>query len=917
MELEKIITEVGVVESTVIAQEGGETDFQALESIEMTSEGLSYRNVLSDATTVKSRYPFEEGDDLTYNGDIIEDSFAVVAYIGTGVAQTINTGIGAYDINYDAARTMTAGSGNNTEYAFDRATMKLWKYINITPAAGATLAEGADFTEVADDVEIDFKSSKAWIKSINIVKHGQVFDTLRGKDNNLQTSETNAESNTANFCDFSNEGITIGTPGSVNQAAATYAVWQWAYNKVKITTTNQGKRALVAFTEGDRSIVLYEGSGVTGHEVPHGLGTAAQMTHFKALESTFNWVSFYGDVGNLLRLNSSIAAYAQAVSITGNDSTNLILGHDDATNDENNLMIAYSEASKAGQIKVGTYTGTNSANNYVDCGFEVEYVMIKRTDAAASWEILDSTRGGDARIWSDTSQASITTAGWLTFEKNGFRLVHTSTAINGAGNYLYVAYAKGSKAKKTIGTDTAAVTGVSTTTAKNFATIPYTGTGASQAIVTGISSVDFTVSANGSDRWFDRSTFEVKNDAGTVIESGIVEVNTSKVHIKNLDLTSDHRVFDSLRGINQIIRTNGTNAESLQTSEFDAFTATGFTLGGQNTNNNGNDFVVYQTLYTHVRWGTTNHNKKYIEAFNPYTNETMVFYQGSGTAGHSIPHSLGIELDYVEAKSLTAVVDWTVMTEENNRLQLNTTSAKVIGASTSLSSMSATSNTVTSGDAPLNTNNGEYIMYGKAKSENWTIVEYTGTGAAGNYVETRDVFGNPRRPRRVIFKRVDGTSSWTVIDSERGGSAQTALDLSNAEYTGNNITISNTGFIITNIGAATNTSGGKYIAMAEFDTVGDNGDSYYDVYEGTHNASIEPTSFVNASDTKLEWSLNDGVTYHEAVVATRSEVDGVVTTTFNGIIDPTAGNRAIKHKVTKKLDGSTISRIRANIKKGE
>jgi hypothetical protein len=297
----------------------------------------------------------------------------------------------------------------------------------------------------------------------------------------------------------------------------------------------------------------------------------------------------------------------------------------------------------------------------------------------------------------------------------------------------------------------------------------------------------------------------------------------------------------------------------------------------------------------------------------------MIVYQGSGAAGHSIPHSLGVITDSVTTKRLDSTSDWTVMWEEGSRIQLNTTASQTTGVTTSLSSKAATSNTFTSGDAPVNSATGEYIMYGKAKSENWTIVEYTGTGAAGNYVETKDVFGNPRRPRRVVIKRTDGIGNWKVQDTALGTATSFRFNLSNAALTSrtSDITSFLSSGMTLGIDTGLNASGGKYIALVEFDTVGDNGDSYYDTYEGAHNASIEPTSFVNASDTKLEWSLNDGVTYHEAIVATRSEVDGVVTTTFNGIVDTTVGNRTIKHKVTKKLDGSTISRIRANIKKGE
>ena len=43
-----------------------------------------------------------------------------------------------------------------------------------------------------------------------------------------------------------------------------------------------------------------------------------------------------------------------------------------------------------------------------------------------------------------------------------------------------------------------------TTPTKNFAAVTYTGKGTSQDIVTGISSVDFTVASNGSGYWLEQ-----------------------------------------------------------------------------------------------------------------------------------------------------------------------------------------------------------------------------------------------------------------------------------------------------------------------------------------------------------------------------------------------------------------------------
>jgi hypothetical protein len=53
-----------------------------------------------------------------------------------------------------------------------------------------------------------------------------------------------------------------------------------------------------------------------------------------------------------------------------------------------------------------------------------------------------------------------------------------------------------------------------------FDAVTYTGNGTTQDIVTGISSVDFTVASNGSGYWLDRTVNQVKTDAGAVVASG-------------------------------------------------------------------------------------------------------------------------------------------------------------------------------------------------------------------------------------------------------------------------------------------------------------------------------------------------------------------------------------------------------------
>ena len=412
-----------------------------------------------------------------------------------------------------------------------------------------------------------------------------------------------------------------------------------------------------------------------------------------------------------------------------------------------------------------------------------------------------------------------------------------------------------------------------TTITKNFAAVTYTGNGTTQDTVTGISSVDFTVSANGSGYWLDRTVNQVKTDAGVVqVSAGSCVVNTSKVHIKSRSIVSGNVIIDGIRnGINYVF-TNEVNAEAEDGNMITAFTQTGFTLGiSGTTNQNLVTYIAYQTLYTHIKWGVTSQGKFQIEAYNPVTEEGMIYYIGSGLAGHQISHSMGVEIDYLEVKSLDSTHNWQTNTTDY-RGTLNTTAS--FTALDSYAVYSSKDNIYTGSNVASENNNGSYsyIMYYKCKSETFTIGTYTGTGVAGNFIETKDVNGVARKPRRIIFKRTDIANGWHVTDSERGETAYFFLDTSAAEGTASIAAYNTNGFTISDTGNGTNASGGQYLYLVEFDTNGDGGDSYFPL----------PTDDTNLNLTSVVANYTNGKDKNGFIRSTESVTASV---DFTGVSD--------------------------------
>ena len=367
-----------------------------------------------------------------------------------------------------------------------------------------------------------------------------------------------------------------------------------------------------------------------------------------------------------------------------------------------------------------------------------------------------------------------------------------------------------------------------------FDAITYTGNGTSQDIVTGMSTIDFTAASNGTGFYHDRVAGDciVKNDAGTIVASGSIAFmdvagvdGVCQVQVKNRTSIISMYITDGIRGVTKYILPSSAGAESTAVTILTAFTSTGFSTGASTAcNANLATYVAYQTLYTHIKWGLTNQGKRYIEAYNPVTNDTMIMYQGSGVAGHEIPHSVGVALDFIAIKGLTAAVNWIgqasvgMNCSAGDYLNINTTVA-VSNSVAGKVDLTTDNITLQNVGANHNSNNEAHILYGKANSKTWGIYPYTGTGVVGNFVETLDTDGIGRRPARVIIKAVSAVGNWVYfgnsVDDER-----LYLNLSNAGSVADTQNILANGFDTGNATQSpdSNATGVQYIALVEFDT---------------------------------------------------------------------------------------------------
>jgi len=160
--------------------------------------------------------------------------------------------------------------------------------------------------------------------------------------------------------------------------------------------------------KGFMDVVCYRGSGNAGnvingyhtHTIPHSLGVIPELVIIKnRLTNNQSW-QVASPVGNgFLSLNEG-DPYNSNVSRFRNkhlwsDTTFNVVGAGNVINASGAQYVAQLFATLAGVSKVGTFTGSGSSSQTIDCGFSAgaRFIMIKRTDSDGTWFMWDYVRG--------------------------------------------------------------------------------------------------------------------------------------------------------------------------------------------------------------------------------------------------------------------------------------------------------------------------------------------------------------------------------------------------------------------------------------------------------------------------------------------------------------------------------------------
>jgi len=204
-------------------------------------------------------------------------------------------------------------------------------------------------------------------------------------------------------------------------------------------------------------VVFYAGTGgAVWHN--HNLGVVPEMIICKGRDIAEYWNVFTTAGGTSSRLhldegNEYITTNASQYFPTLPTATQFRIGQNNEIGGSGYNYVAYLFASVDGISKLGTYTGTGSAQD-INCGFSAgaRFVLIKRVDVAGYWLLWDSVRGivagNDPYLALNSSAVEVTNTDYIDPLSSGFTITSSAPTDNSdasmnksGGTYFFYAIA--------------------------------------------------------------------------------------------------------------------------------------------------------------------------------------------------------------------------------------------------------------------------------------------------------------------------------------------------------------------------------------------------------------------------------------------------------------------------------------------
>ena len=237
----------------------------------------------------------------------------------------------------------------------------------------------------------------------------------------------------------------------------------------------------------------------------------------------------------------------------------------------------------------------------------------------------------------------------------------------------------------------------------------------------------------------------------------------SQVTTTNIDMTqgymlwskgrsgaTDHAIYDSARGVTKDLVSNTTAAETTQSQGLTAVSATGHTFGTL--------AKVNTNAATYVDWVF----RKAPKFFD------VVTYTGTGTAGLTVSHSLGIKPGMIIVKRTDTTGNWAVYHQSiaaANGLQLETTSASFAASYWNSTEPTASQFTLGAPATAVNASGGTYVAYLFAHDTGTDGIVQCGSFTVASNIAAVTLGWEPQF---LLVKQASGAGGdWRITDVSR------------------------------------------------------------------------------------------------------------------------------------------------------
>ena len=240
---------------------------------------------------------------------------------------------------------------------------------------------------------------------------------------------------------------------------------------------------------------------------------------------------------------------------------------------------------------------------------------------------------------------------------------------------------------------------------------------------------------------------------------------------KNRSGTQPHQLLDTTRGANNILSSNTSTGNVVDSQILNSFNSDGFTLGSQDQlNDTGQTYVGWNWkagTTSGIATDATTTITPSSYSFNQTAGFSIIRYSGNGVDGAYLPHGLGASPKVMIVKRLNDNgEDWYMYnTALGNQKYMKLNSAAAISGTDGMwgSYTPDSVNMKMSNDAQIGASGGTFIMYCFAEKTGYSkFGSYIGQGGNGEpFIYTGF------KPAFIITRNVTSAVNWGMFDNKR------------------------------------------------------------------------------------------------------------------------------------------------------